>query len=32
MRCYVEAAGENEAKALLEQGLGLIRAWATARV
>jgi phosphomannomutase len=31
MRCYVEAAGENEAKALLEQGLGLIRAWAKAR-
>ncbi|ENN89365.1 phosphomannomutase protein [Rhizobium freirei PRF 81] len=32
MRCYVEAAGESEAKALLEQGLDLIRAWAAARV
>ena len=28
MRCYVEAATENEAKTLLEQGLGLIRAYA----
>jgi phosphomannomutase len=32
MRCYVEASSENEAKALLEQGLGLISAWAAARV
>ncbi|MGY5778045.1 phosphomannomutase [Rhizobium sp. LEGMi135b] len=32
MRCYVEASSESEAKALLEQGLDLIRAWATARV
>ena len=32
MRCYVEAASENEAKTLLEQGLGLIRTWAAARV
>ncbi|TXI07732.1 MAG: phosphomannomutase, partial [Rhizobium sp.] len=32
MRCYVEASSEDEAKALLEQGLGLISAWATARV
>lgn len=32
MRCYVEAGSENEAKALLEQGLGLITAWAAARV
>lgn len=31
MRCYVEAADENEAKALLEQGLDLIRVWAAAR-
>ena len=31
MRCYVEASSENEAKALLEQGLGLISAWAAAR-
>ncbi|PZM12298.1 phosphomannomutase [Rhizobium tubonense] len=28
MRCYVEAATESAAKALLEQGLGLIRAFA----
>jgi phosphomannomutase len=28
MRCYVEAENENDAKALLQQGLGLIRAWA----
>ena len=32
MRCYVEAGSESEAKALLEQGLDLIRAWAVARV
>ncbi|RAX39402.1 phosphomannomutase [Rhizobium tropici] len=32
MRCYVEASTESEAKALLEQGLGLISAWAAARV
>ncbi|MFK0162637.1 phosphomannomutase [Rhizobium sp. NPDC090279] len=32
MRCYVEASSESEAKALLEQGLGLISAWAAARV
>ncbi|TIX92339.1 phosphomannomutase [Rhizobium sp. P44RR-XXIV] len=32
MRCYVEAESESEAKALLEQGLDLIRAWAAARV
>ncbi|SCB38325.1 phosphomannomutase [Rhizobium hainanense] len=32
MRCYVEASSEAEAKALLEQGLGLISAWAAARV
>lgn len=32
MRCYVEASSEDEAKALLEQGLGLISAWAAARV
>ncbi len=32
MRCYVEAGSESEAKALLEQGLGLITAWAAARV
>ena len=31
MRCYVEASSESEAKALLEQGLGLISAWAAAR-
>ena len=31
MRCYVEASSENETKALLEQGLGLIIAWAAAR-
>jgi phosphomannomutase len=30
MRCYVEASSEEEAKALLEQGLGLISAWAQA--
>lgn len=29
MRCYVEAASENEAKTLLEQGLDLIRAYAS---
>ncbi|TCR73224.1 phosphomannomutase [Rhizobium sp. BK376] len=28
MRCYVEARDENDAKALLSQGLDLIRAWA----
>ncbi|MBT9371612.1 phosphomannomutase [Rhizobium sp. CSW-27] len=28
MRCYVEAATEEEAAALLQQGLGLIRDWA----
>ncbi len=32
MRCYVEASSESEAKNLLEQGLGLIGAWAAARV
>ena len=32
MRCYVEASSESEAKALLEQGLGLISAWAAGRV
>jgi phosphomannomutase len=32
MRCYVEASSEDEAKASLEQGLGLISAWAAARV
>ncbi|KAA1185580.1 phosphomannomutase [Rhizobium tropici] len=32
MRCYVEASSESEAKTLLEQGLGLISAWAAARV
>ncbi|WP_117192977.1 phosphomannomutase [Rhizobium terrae] len=31
MRCYVEARGEDEARALLDQGLGLIRAWASNR-
>lgn len=31
MRCYAEAADENAAKALLEQGLGLIRDFAKAR-
>lgn len=29
MRCYVEAGTENEAKALLHEGLNLIRAWAS---
>ncbi|EUC00662.1 phosphoglucomutase/phosphomannomutase alpha/beta/alpha domain I [Rhizobium sp. CF080] len=28
MRCYVEAGTEDEAKALLHEGLNLIRAWA----
>jgi phosphomannomutase len=28
MRCYVEAGNEQDAKALLNQGLDLIRAWA----
>jgi phosphomannomutase len=28
MRCYVEAGNEADAKALLAQGLGLIRGWA----
>lgn len=28
MRCYVEAGTEDEAKALLHEGLILIRAWA----
>ncbi len=28
MRCYVEAASEDAARALLQQGLGLISAWA----
>ncbi|MBW6423553.1 phosphomannomutase [Rhizobium sp. XQZ8] len=28
MRCYVEASNEDEAKALLGEGLGLVRAWA----
>ncbi len=28
MRCYVEAGTENEATALLQAGLGLIRTWA----
>ncbi|MBP2559602.1 phosphomannomutase [Neorhizobium galegae] len=28
MRCYVEAGTEDEAKALLHEGLSLIRAWA----
>jgi phosphomannomutase len=28
MRCYVEAGTEDEARALLEEGLGLIRGWA----
>ncbi|MGV1790134.1 phosphomannomutase [Rhizobium sp. A37_96] len=32
MRCYVESSSESEAKALLEQGLGLIQAWAAARL
>ena len=30
MRCYVEASNEKQAKALLEQGLDLIRSWAAA--
>ena len=28
MRCYVEAATEKDAGALMEQGLGLIKTWA----
>ena len=31
MRCYVEAATEDDARALIEKGLGLIRTWAKAR-
>ena len=32
MRCYVEAGTEDEAKALLVQGLGLVRTWADQQI